>query len=182
MKKDTHKGWKFYLKNFKGKDGSVKLSDRKIAIELVAFLDRIPFYDSSVLRNHPKTRKKYKLREDLMYLRENKLSLLRAKTYTPETLALEEEKLENEINSLLVEEQISEQAMKETLKDVWTISELLKDIVITWDFADLYEKQEIVKTIFSELSISENTLKYKVNSGFIPFETRFVSGCAGERT
>jgi hypothetical protein len=129
-----------------------------------------------------KDRQKHKLREDLAYLRENKLSLLRTKTYTPESIIAEEEKLENEIGSLMVEEEISEEAMRDTMQDVWKISELLKDALVYWDYADLYEKQEIVQIIFSELSISKNTLEYKVQKGFIPFETRFVSSCAGERT
>jgi DNA invertase Pin-like site-specific DNA recombinase len=129
-----------------------------------------------------KDRQKHKLREDLAYLRENKLSLLRTKTYTPESIIAEEEKLENEIGSLMVEEEISEEAMRDTMQDVWKISELLKDALVYWDYADLYEKQEIVQIIFSELSISKNTLEYKVQKGFIPFETRFVSSCAQERT
>lgn len=129
-----------------------------------------------------KDKKKYKLREDLSYLRENKISLLRANTFTHESMTQEENRLESEISSLITEEQVSEEAMRDTMKDITTISELLKDVNLYWDFADLYEKEEIVKTIFSELSIFDNDLKYKLNLGLKPFESRFILTCARERT
>lgn len=127
-------------------------------------------------------RKKKKLREDLAYLRENKITLLKVGTYTPEELKAEEEKLESQISALMLEEQVSEEAMRETMKDTSKISELLKNVIVYWDFADLYEKDEITRIIFSELSIFDNELKYKLNLGFKPFENRFVSSCAQERT
>lgn len=129
-----------------------------------------------------KERKKKKLREELAYLRENKITLLNVGTYSPEELKAEQEKLEAGISLLMNEEQISEEVMREVIKDVEIISELLKNVTVYWDFADLYEKDEIVRIIFSELSIFENELKYKLNTGFKPFENRFVSSCAQERT
>ncbi|MEI6810950.1 MAG: recombinase family protein [Candidatus Nomurabacteria bacterium] len=129
-----------------------------------------------------KERRKKKLREDLAYLRENKVTLLKSGAYQPEELKNEQDKLEEQISTLMIDEQVSEEAMRETLKDVATISELLKDIAVRWDFADLYEKDEITKILFSELSIFDNELKYKLNTGFKPFENRFVAICAQERT
>lgn len=127
-------------------------------------------------------RKKKKLRGDLAYLRENKITLLKIGTYAPEELKSEEERLENEISSIMLDEQISEEAMRGTMKDISKISELLKNITAYWDFADLYEKDEITRIIFSELSILNNDLKYKLTLGFKPFESRFVLTSAGERT
>ena len=127
-------------------------------------------------------RKKKKLREDLAYLRENKITLLKVGTFTPEGLKAEEERLEDAIAALMQQEQVSEEAMRETMKDVYKISELLKNVTAYWDFADLYEKEEIAKIIFSELTIFDKELKYKLNLGFKPFEDRFVFICAGKRT
>jgi site-specific DNA recombinase len=126
-------------------------------------------------------RRKKKLREELAYLRENKINLLKVGTYKPEEMKEEELKLESQISSLMLEEQVSEEAMRETMDDIVKISELLKNIVLYWDYADLYEKDEITRIIFSELSIFENDLKYMLNLGFKPFESRFVSISAPPR-
>ncbi len=127
-------------------------------------------------------RKKKKLREDLAYLRENKIHLLKVGTYQPEELKEEELNLESKISSLMLEEQVSEEAMRETINDIEKISELLRNVVLYWDYADLYEKDEITRIIFSELSIFDNDLKYMLNLGFKPFESRFVSICADGET
>ncbi len=129
-----------------------------------------------------KERQKKKLREDLAYLRANKISLLRAGTYKPEELTAEESKIDDEISKLMTEEQVSEEAMRATIKEVRTISELLKNVTAQWDFADLYEKEEITKIMFSELLVSENRLEYKLTIGMKPFENRFHFTCARERT
>ena len=126
--------------------------------------------------------KKKKLREDLAYLRTNKITLLKTGAYTPEAMASEEYKLETGINEIIVEEHISELAMSETMKDVFKLSELLKRLIPYWKFAEPNEKEEVLKIIFSELTVYENTLSYKVTLGFKPFETRLNSLCAGGGT
>ncbi len=128
------------------------------------------------------SRRRKKLREELAYLRENKISLLNVGTFTPEGMRDEERRLEGEIDALMIDEQASEEAMRETLKDVYVISELLKNVAVYWDFADLYEKDEIARIIFSELFVFDNMLTYKLTLGFKPFESRFVFSSARERT
>lgn len=120
-------------------------------------------------------RKKKKIREDLSYIRSNKLSLLKTGVYSPEALLEEENKLNDELISLQGEEQVSDIAMHETMKDVQKLSELVKDVVPYYNFANPYEKEKIIRVIFSELSISQNTLNYKVKKGFECFENRFVA-------
>lgn len=117
-------------------------------------------------------RKKKKVREDLAYIRSNKLTLLKTGVYTPEGLLEEETKLVDEIAILQDEEHVSDQAMHEVMKDVLKLSELLKNVVLYYKFAKPHEKEEIVRTIFSELYISEKTLKYKCKTGFKCFENR----------
>ena len=126
--------------------------------------------------------KKKKLREDLAYLRGNKLTLLKTGVYTPEQIVESEIELENQINSLMENEQVSEEAMRETVKDLRKLSELLKNVIPYWKFANPVEKQSILRVIFSELIVHENTLEYKLTLGFEPFKTRFVSVCAGGGT
>jgi site-specific DNA recombinase len=117
-------------------------------------------------------RKKKKVREDLTYLRSNKLSLLKTGAYTPEAMAEEETKLEDEINAFINEEHTSELAMSETMKEVTLLSELVKNVSAHYSFAKPHEKEEITKIIFSELYISGNTLSYKYKKGFAAFENR----------
>ncbi len=129
-------------------------------------------------------RKKKKLREDLAYLNANRLTLLKAGVYTPEALVAEDARLQFELSNLCNAEQASDLAMSETIKDVVKLSELLKNVYLYYFHANPQEKEAIIKIIFSELSLSENTLKYKVKKGFQALENRFnpVYDPTGSRT
>lgn len=129
-------------------------------------------------------RKKKKIREDLAYIRSNKLALLKTGVYTPESLMEEEEKLNKNLSNLQEQEQVSDVAMHETMKDIQKLSELVKNVVPYYNFAKPQEKERIVRVIFSELYVAENTLKYKCKKGFECFENRFDAFCdpTGNRT
>ena len=127
-------------------------------------------------------RKKKKIREDLAYIRSNKLSLLKTGVYSPEALLEEENKLSEELTTLQGTEQVSDVAMHETMKDVQKLSELVKNLVPHYKFANPQEKEKIIRIIFSELYVSQNTLKYKVKKGFECFENRFVASGGPYRT
>jgi hypothetical protein len=122
-------------------------------------------------------RKKKKIREDLAYLRSNKLSLLQTGVYTQEALVAEETKLDAELSTLKSSEDISDIAMHETMKDIQKLSELIKDVVPYYDFAKPLEKEKIIRIIFSELLITKNTFHYKLKKGFECFENRFNTLC-----
>jgi site-specific DNA recombinase len=122
-------------------------------------------------------RKKKKVREDLAYIRSNKLTLLKTGVYTPEGLIEEEEKLNDELSELQNIEQASDVAMHETMKEVQKLSELIKNVAIYYQFAKPHEKEQIVRVIFSELYISQDTLQFKVKKGFEAFENRFLAVC-----
>ena len=126
--------------------------------------------------------RKKKLTEDLTYLQENKLTLLKAGVYTPESIVVEERKLETAISNISNIEHVSVAEIQETVENVYKLSELLKDFIPQWEFANSYEKQDLLKIMFSELSVSENILNYKVTKGLVPIQSRFFSLCAGERT
>ncbi len=122
-------------------------------------------------------RSKKKIREDLKYLNTNKLILLKTGAYTPEDFLTEEQKLNDELKGLQNQEQASDEAMHETMKDIVKLSELLKNIVPYYDFAKPREKESIMRIIFSELYVSENMLEYKLQNGFLCFENRFNAIC-----
>jgi hypothetical protein len=52
------------------------------------------------------------------------------------------------------------------------LSELVKDALFHYKFCQPQEKEQIVKTIFSELTISEKTLLFKTKDGFQLLESR----------
>ncbi len=125
---------------------------------------------------------KKKLREDLTYLRENRLSLLKTGVYSPEALIEEEIKLTNQIERLQEEEKVSDISMNETYKDVVLLSELLEKAYGYYNNADFFEKQEIIRIIFSELSVFQNDLKYHCKNGFQALQNRFDLSCGPYRT
>ena len=122
-------------------------------------------------------RQKKRIREELAYLRSNRLSLLKSGVYTPESFVDEQSRLETELEALQEEEHTSDVAMKELMKEVIQLSELLKNVVPIYDFAKPHEKEAIVRVIFSELFISQNTLEFKVKKGFEPFTDRISAIC-----
>ena len=129
-------------------------------------------------------RKKKKVREDIAYLRNNRLDLLRTGAYSPEDYIAEEAKLNQQLTDLQDSEQVSDVAMHEVIKDVVKLSELLKSTNLYYQNANPQEKEEIIKIIFSELTVSDETLGYKCRNGFRAFENRMSLFCdpTGSRT
>lgn len=123
-------------------------------------------------------RERKRVRKELAYLRANRLSLLQTGVYQPEEYAEEITKLEDEFDDLLQDDVISEQAMREVIKDIITLSELLKLTVSLYENAEPDAKETIARKIFSELYVSKNTLRYELNRGFSALELPIVSNCA----
>jgi hypothetical protein len=123
-------------------------------------------------------RKRKKVNEDLAYLKNNKLSLLKSGVYSPENLREEETRLNAELVSLQVNDEVSGASMSEIVKDIMKLSELLEDVTRLYKSAESPEKEEITRLTFLELSISGNTLKYKCKNGFQALASRFDTYCA----
>ena len=124
------------------------------------------------------------VRMRIKYLRKNKLALLMAGTYSAETYLQEENTLQTELAKLQSEERTSDVVMHEVVKDVVKLSELLRNASAYWSFAKSAEREQIMRVIFSELSLSENTMQFKVKKGFAPFQSRLlvVGDPTGNRT
>ena len=122
-------------------------------------------------------RRKKKIREDLAYLSANRLPLLKSGAYTPELLVAEEAKLNVELNALNDAEAVSDISMAETVKEVVKLSELLKNVAVIYSNAEPSEQDKIIRVIFSELTLSENTLDYQCKKGFAALSSRFVPNC-----
>ncbi|MEK7854585.1 MAG: hypothetical protein AAB288_00720 [Acidobacteriota bacterium] len=122
-------------------------------------------------------RRKKQIREELSYLNTTRLPLLRAGAYSPESIVAEETRLNIELDSLKQAEDISDVSMRETVSDVIKLSELLKNAVVYYDLANPQEKDQIIRAIFSELSLTEDTLEYKCTKGFAVLQSRFIDSC-----
>lgn len=122
-------------------------------------------------------RRKKKIREDLAYLNKNRLSLLKTGAYTPENLAAEKAGLNVELVALSEAEIVSDVSMQETVQEVVKLSELLKNAATYYSFANPQEKEQIIRVIFSELTLTEETLDYKCKKGFQSLASRFVASC-----
>lgn len=154
----------------------------KIEIDMRLKTDIALFEDERLKEIEQSDRRKKKVREDLTYLRTNKLVLLKSGVYSPEAFLEEENKLNNELMTLQDTEQVSDIAMHEVIKDLMKLSELLRYGYGMYSLAKSPEKERLTRIIFSELTLSGNTLKYKCRNGFQALQSRFVPSCAGGET
>lgn len=123
-------------------------------------------------------RQKRKLQEDVNYLQQNKLDLLKTGIYTPQAYIVEEQKIHEQIRQLNEQEQEQKGSLFEAVENIKKLSELLKNLSI-YDFAAKpTEKDEITRLVFSELYLFENTFKYKCKNEFQVLDKRFVPYCA----
>jgi DNA invertase Pin-like site-specific DNA recombinase len=123
-------------------------------------------------------RQKRKIKEDITYLDQNKLNLLKTGVYTPESYLESEQELNNQYVHLEQQEQTTNASILETVQEVIKLSELLKNLMVYDFIANPTEKDEISRYIFSELSFSEYSLQFKCRNGFEALEQRLVSSCA----
>ena len=114
----------------------------------------------------------------MAYLRANQLTLLRAGTYTPEGVLEEQQKLEAELDAVSHSECVSEVSMREMVKDVLKISELLNNLTELYGLANAREKARIVKILCSELLVDENTTNLKPQVAIKPLFEAKVLLCA----
>lgn len=117
-------------------------------------------------------RREKKLLEDLSYLRENKLTLIKTGVYSPEEYIQAEQRLSGEIETVQQARQ-KETSLQEFLKDVEILSELLKTFYYHYIIAKEDEKAELLSCVFSELFVSEERLKYQCKKGLSVFEKPF---------
>ncbi len=159
------------------------LSGLSFTDDELANLEALTKTDISILENkrHAELeegeRCKKKLREDLAYLRANKLSLLKTGVYSPESFMEEENSLNASLTSLHAAEEASDASMHEVIKDLVKLSELVKYGSGYYEMANSREKEQLARIIFSELSVSGNTLIYQCKNGFKALQNRFSPVC-----
>jgi len=118
-------------------------------------------------------RQKTKVRDDLTYLRDNKLTLLKSGAYSPEDYQKEELDLVKKLNFL--NEVPKPVNLKEVLETTLHFSELSKNVHFTYLLGKTPQREVITSLMFSELTLSDNDLSYKGRNGFRIFESPFMS-------
>ena len=111
-------------------------------------------------------RKRRKLHEDLSYLHENRINLLRSGVYTPDSYVEEEQRILREQADVDGETAVSEADLHDAIADATKLSELLKFLTVYYEDAKSPEKEGVVRCLFSELTLSENTFGYSLKSEF----------------
>ena len=158
-------------------DRLILTEDEKSQLDAITATDVSIFEEKRLKKIEQSDRRKKKIREDLTYLRTNKLELLKSRVYTPEMLLQEETRLNTDLNSIQDEEIISDLSMQAVMEDLLKLSELLENGSICYLDAKSAEKEQIVRIIFSELFVSGNTLRYKCKKGFTALENRSFLVC-----
>ncbi|MCJ9430738.1 recombinase family protein [Kordiimonas marina] len=159
-------------------------SDRELAeLDARTLTEYAAFKEQLEGHKQQNERRKRKLREDLEYLKENKLTLLKNGVYEAASLVAEEARLNNELQGMEDKMRGAEEGMEpEFLKDLEKLSELLKSAHSSYILTNSFKKAAFAQIVFSELSLSGNTLNFSAQNGFKMFESRFDSeGGATER-
>lgn len=117
-------------------------------------------------------RREKKVNEDLAYLRDNRLTLLRTGAYTAEGFVAEEEKLNLQLDRM--QEDAIDMPIEAAINDTLKLSELLKRVAVSYSLANPGEKDQIARIMFSELILSNSGLSYQCKSGFSALANRFV--------
>jgi len=149
----------------------------KIQLDSATATDISLFEEKRLQQIEQNDRRKKKIREDLTYLRTNRLTLLKSGVYTPEMLLQEETSLNAGLNAIQDDEIVSDLSMQAVMEDLSKLSELLEYGSRFYYKAKSLEKEQVIKIIFSELSVSENTLTYKCKNGFQAFANRSFLVC-----
>ncbi len=122
-------------------------------------------------------RRKKTIREDLSYLRENRITLLKACVYTPEAYVTEEQRLSSELSALQIEEHEADATTHEVIVEIMKLSELLESAYLHYYIGKSKAKEMYMRLIFSELKFSGNTLEYKCKNGFRALQKRLLPIC-----
>ena len=107
------------------------------------------------------------------FLKQNKVSLLREKAYSPAEWKEEEQTLIAELKEIDALHGVQTETEEEMLNFVLMVSEVVKNASRLYKYATGQEKREIAHILFSELVLVDGKLaSYKVKEEFAPLLER----------
>ncbi len=112
-------------------------------------------------------KQRQRINDDLKYLEQNKITLLRTNVYSIEQFTIDHERLQNEMKT--VNEKISAQnvSAQEMLDTVISFSELVKEAKASYKFALDSEKREMATNVFIELNFKDGIIaNYNAKEGY----------------
>ncbi len=162
---------------------SIHLTDSELQeLETVAYkeLNRVTNKRNTELESL-RTRHKRAL-DDLDYIIRERISFVRNGMMTMQQVKDEEHRLKDELSSIQHEIGTYEESTKKMLEYVVTFSDLVKNRLKDFVRFQAGEKSEVLRSIFSELSIKDGILKYHAKQGYDRLLARFAplhgnSGC-----
>ena len=107
-----------------------------------------------------------RVRENLAYLREHRLTLLKSGVFTPETFVAEENALEAKLGADGAEHLITAEEYEKAIREVFDVAELLESFVSGYEIANARRKEQISRIVIVELLVSENMLDFKAQKRF----------------
>lgn len=192
------KGIIYYGAKCKKGCGNIRksLNEHEIAAELKSAISLLRFTDDELEKFEARTstevalidvrrskdlerieRKKKALREDISYMSTNRVLLLRTGAFTPEEYNAEMIRLQTDLKHLQEQEQSSDEAMMALVEDVVKFSELIKNVVVIYDFATSHEKDRIAKILISELYVDQNSVTFQPKEEIASFFNRENAVC-----
>lgn len=125
-------------------------------------------------------RRRIRIQEDLEYLRDHKVTLLRSDAYSPEEYRQECERLESNLSEIERELELPADLIAEIHHQAISTSELLKNARLWFDLALDKEKHGIVISVFSELVFKDRELaQVSLKKGFAALQKwRDVLSCS----
>tara|TARA_Y100000031_G_C8214489_1_gene382648 strand:- start:965 stop:1603 length:639 start_codon:yes stop_codon:yes gene_type:complete len=117
-------------------------------------------------------RKRKNVLENIDYLKEEKVTILREGVMTPTELNTEREKYKKQLREIDEELKAYMATEEEMLDFVLTFSELIKEASTLYKDTTAQEKQHLTTLVFSELTIFNGNLLYKPSEDFAPILNR----------
>ncbi|TSC85101.1 MAG: Uncharacterized protein G01um101413_485 [Parcubacteria group bacterium Gr01-1014_13] len=127
-------------------------------------------------------KQRQRLFDDLDYLQNNKITLLRTNVYSMEKINDEINSLERRLDEIEEKMKAYKEAAIDMLKYVLSFSELVKEAKLYYEHALDTEKRDITLSVFSELTFHNGSLsKFKAKEGFEALFKRHdtISGSRG---
>jgi site-specific DNA recombinase len=117
-------------------------------------------------------RRRRKILEDLDYLKENKITLLREGALTASELKKSGEDLTEKLKELDAQTQAHTESEEEMLHYVLNFAELMKMAPELFKSANVEERRRILQLVFSEITIFNGNVTFKASEEFAPLLNR----------
>lgn len=108
-----------------------------------------------------------RLRDDLSYLKSERITLMRTGAMDPATYASEVQRLEGELQEVEKKLVTTKETAEEMLNTILEFSELVKMASITYKYANPRERHNLLTQAFTELRLANDNFTYDPKEGFL---------------